>query len=143
MAESPGARLHLIASDAADVPLLSALVQDAVLRLADISYDRRARRLGLMLSRFCRECPTPRRVKSVLAAGGVTAIKRRNWPGDEGGSNAGALNLLALRVEEDGAILLDFAGGASLRIEAECIDLLLDDVGPPWPAKLVPRHPDA
>lgn len=136
MAES--GRLHIMAGEVADIPLLSALVQDAVLRLADLSYDKRARRLGLMLSRFCRECPTPRRVKSVLTIGCVTAIKRRNWPEDD----AGALSLLALRAE-DGAILIDFAGGASLKVEAECTDLLLDDFGAPWPAKLVPRHPDA
>jgi hypothetical protein len=133
----PAARLHILAEEAAELPLLSALVQDAVLRLADIRYDGRARRLGLMLSRFCRECPAPRRVKSVLTIGCVTTVKRRNWPQD----GDGALTLLALAAD-DGAILIDFAGGASLRVEAECIDLLLDDVGEPWPAKLVPRHPE-
>jgi hypothetical protein len=41
----------------------------------------------------------------------------------------------------DGAVLtMTFAGGAQLRLEAEGIDVALEDRGQPWPTTRRPRH---
>ena len=52
--------------------------------------------------------------------------------------------LLAVRTEPaaDGgvALTLDFAGGGTIRLDAECVDAELRDLGDSWPARRVPDH---
>ena len=57
------------------------------------------------------------------------------------------LNLLAVEfVETDapaGVVILTFSGGAALRLEVECLEAELADLGPNWTACGCPAHPDA
>ena len=50
--DGEGDPLHLGAADADDLTILSALIQDAVLTVADIAWDGSARRLALLVNRF-------------------------------------------------------------------------------------------
>ena len=135
-------RLLLLAQDASEVPLLSALTQSAIVRSADIAYDRRARRLVLMLSRYRWEAPGTR-VRTALRIESVTSVRRRGGPAwsDRGSDDPGVtmLELLAFTFD-DGFLTLDFAGGAALRVAVECPDLALEDLSPPWRAGREPRH---
>jgi hypothetical protein len=131
-------RLHLRAETLEDVAALSALTQDFVTRSADIGYDRRGRRLVLLGNRFCWEQPAPVRVRSALVVSSLTAVRRRDWPDGDA-----VLELLAIAAEEWDAgarLTLHFAGGPAIRVEAECVDLLLDDLKGERPAAAVPRH---
>ncbi|WP_448585773.1 DUF2948 family protein [Thermaurantiacus sp.] len=132
-------RLHLAAVELDEVPAFSALVQDFVLKAADIAFDARGRRLVLLGNRFCWERNAPRRARTALVVSSLLRVARRNWPR----SREAPLELLAIEAEptEAGARLyLHFAGGPALRLEAECIDLLLDDLSDPWPAARTPGH---
>ena len=40
-----------------------------------------------------------------------------------------------------GSVTLHFADGAAIRLEVECIEAELKDLGPAWQAKSMPRHP--
>ncbi len=135
-------RLLLLAQDEGEVPLLSALTQSAILRAGDIAYDRRARRLVLMLSRYRWEAPGTR-VRAALRIESVTGVRRRGWPAwsdsDPHDPGQTMLELLAFTFE-DGFVTLDFAGGAALRVGVECPDLILEDVSAPWRAGRTPRH---
>ena len=126
--------LRILAHDADDVPALSALVQSAAVRCDEIAYDRKARRLVLMLSRYRWEAGDKTRVRAALRVECVTALGRKAWPQGEA-----VLELLAVTVE-DGALLLAFADGATLRAEVECPDLVLEDLTEPWPAIREPVH---
>jgi hypothetical protein len=60
------------------------------------------------------------------------------------------LNLLAVEFEETdapaGVVTLTFSGGGALRLEVECLEAELADLGPSWPAGCRPVHagaPDA
>ena len=128
-------RLRLIGHEAGDVPVISALMQDAVVRLDDIAFDARARRFALVANRFCWEAKQPLRTRTALRIECVTKARRKNWPA--GGDVI--LALLAIRAEGEG-VTLDFAGGASVRLETECVDLALEDLSGPWGAKATPRH---
>lgn len=128
--------LRLLAQEADDVPALSALVQSAAVRADEIAWDRKARRLVLMLSRYRWEAGDKTRVRSALRVECVAAVKRKAWPAGEA-----VLELLAVTVE-DGAVVLDFAAGATLRVEVECPDLALEDLTEPWPAIREPLHKD-
>lgn len=131
-------RLRLLAADTRDLETLSALMQDAAVKPADIAFDTRARRLVVIANRFRWETRTPTRVRSALRIEGMKALKRRGWPDGVAGARA-VLDLLALRWADD-AIEFDFAGGAALRAEVEAIDVELHDLSAPWPAKRTPRH---
>ncbi|MFV0302320.1 MAG: DUF2948 family protein, partial [Paracoccus sp. (in: a-proteobacteria)] len=48
----PDTPLVLKAEDAADLGVISALVQDAVLPASEMAHDPRARRLALLINRF-------------------------------------------------------------------------------------------
>ena len=135
MVEKTGSEpLRLLALEPDDLPALSALVQSAALRCDEIAYDARARRLVLMLSRYRWEAADKTRVRSALRVECVKAVKRKAWPVGEA-----VLELLAL--EHDGeALMLSFADGATLRVEVECPDLVLEDLTEPWPAIREPRH---
>ena len=127
-------RLRLLAADEADLETISALVQDAAVKSGDVAYDAKARRLVIIANRYRWETRQPSRVRCVLRLDSLTGLKRRRWP-----SSGTVLDLLALRWE-NGGIEIDFAGGAALRAEAECIDVELHDLSGPWGAKRTPRH---
>jgi hypothetical protein len=54
------------------------------------------------------------------------------------------LNILALRFEETqapaGHITLVCSGGKALRVEVECLEAALVDLGPVWAAAACPTH---
>ena len=131
--------LRLLAEDADDLHIISAALQDAILRPVDIVWEPQARRVTLALSRFCWECGGTR-VMAAMQFGDVIAVKSRRLPrGPEY-----ALELLAMDFEPGeapgGRVTLMFAGGGDLRIEVECLDAVLTDLSERWPAKVAPTH---
>ena len=126
--------LHLLAQEDADLPALSALVQDATLRTQDIALDARGRRLVLLVNRYRREAETPSRVRAALRVENVLKVARRNWPNSET-----VLALLALDWT-DGHLLLRFSDGIALKAECEVLDVVLEDIGEPWNTDREPRH---
>ena len=56
------------------------------------------------------------------------------------------LNLLAVAFEATdppaGVITLIFSGGAALRLEVECLEAELADLGPAWVTECCPAHTD-
>ena len=131
MADAP---LRLLAHEADEVPTISALVQSAAVRVADIAYEGRTRRVVLLLSRYRWEANDRTRVRSALRIDSVVGVTRRNWP-----SADAVLELLALTLADE-VLTLAFAGGATLRVTVECPDLTLEDLSAPWPASREPRH---
>ncbi len=140
--ESPVAdsRLLLLAQEADEVPLISALVQDAIVHPAEIGYDRRARRLVLLIDRYRWEAGDRSRVRSALRIESVTRVQRRGWTDTASHDPAiTVLDLLAFVVEDD-VLTITFAAGATLRVEIECVDVILEDISAPWLAGSEPCH---
>lgn len=138
-AEPADERLLLLAQEPDEVPLLSALTQSAVLRAAEVAYDRRARRLVLLLRRYRWEVGDQTRCESALRFESVTALQRRGWPNDDAAQAETVLELLAFSFA-DGVITATFGGGAALRIAVECVDMVLEDMSGPWRASGEPRY---
>jgi hypothetical protein len=129
-------RLTLLGQSAEDLPAISALLQDATLRGVDVGYDRKARRLALLVNRYRWESATRSRVRCALRLETVTAVQRQGWP--TGGD--AVLNLLSLT--QDGEwLVLTFAAGAALRVQAEVIEVVLEDLSAPWETGREPQHP--
>lgn len=131
--------LRLLAEDADDLHIISAALQDAILRPVDIVWEPSSRRVTLKLSRFCWECGGTR-VMAAMQFGDVIAVKSRRLPR----LPESALELLAMEFAPDeapgGRVILMFAGGGDLRIDVECLDAVLADLSERWPAKLAPTH---
>jgi hypothetical protein len=66
----------------------------------------------------------------------VTGVQRQRWPEDPDT----ILNLLAVTVDSNVRITIAFAGGVSLRANAECIDAVLEDLSPAWNVRHKPTH---
>ena len=128
-------RLALLGQEPGDIETFSALLQDATLRLADVGFDRKARRLALLVNRFRREAPTPSRIRCALRIEAVDAVQRGGWPGDPQAVTA----ILSLAKDGDW-LVITCAGGTALRAQVEVIDLVLEDMGEAWSTTRVPDH---
>ena len=156
--------LKLRALDDEDLGVVSACLQDAIVPLGEMEFVPGERRFALVVSRFrwenCAEtadmprdaaaaapasqdvslaegCASYERVSCGVAFEGVEAVRRRGLdPRDRGRM----LELLGMRIEA-GAVTLEFAGSAALRLEGARITCRLGDLGEPWPAQSRPRHP--
>ncbi|PWR18681.1 DUF2948 family protein [Zavarzinia compransoris] len=136
-----GEPLNLGFADADDLGIVSALVQDAVVKTADLVYLGRMKRFALVANRFCweaegkafrRRCGLHFDTVRTVRAKGIdrTAVEQ-------------VLELLAVdaREHENGVTIdLVFAGDAHLRLEAEAVEGGLKDLSEPWPTKRAPRH---
>ncbi|MGZ6042416.1 MAG: DUF2948 family protein [Asticcacaulis sp.] len=137
--------LRLMAQEAEDVVPIAALLQDAVLRVGDMDYDPAGRHLTLRMNRFCHETVSaaPLRAPSVLRISSIVRLQAR---GLEVARSQQVLSLLDIAVEPLDApacvLTLHFAGEGrpDVRIEAECVDILLLDLAAPRRAKSTPNH---
>ncbi len=146
MPSSPAASpLRLLAEDAEDLQVISAALQDAIVRVGDIAYEPQTRRLTLALNRFCWEGGEGRfgaqRIRSGLQLGSVIAVKARRIKRDPADAVVELLSVDFLPGEApSGQVVLSFSGGADIRAEVECLDAVLADLSQPWPAVRAPRH---
>ncbi|HEX3970794.1 MAG TPA: DUF2948 family protein [Stellaceae bacterium] len=143
------AGLKLRAADAEDLAVLSAILQDSLVTIAEMTYLPDEGRFVLVANRFKWEpqagpaAAQGERVLTGLCIDGVKAVSRRGFSPREGDR---ILSLLALRPEgesEQASLILDFAGGSSVRLEVAQILCHLDDLGEPWPTRWRPKHPVA
>ena len=136
--------LRLLAQDEDDLAILSAAIQDAVIRRGDITWERRGRRLTVQLARYRWEADAEcARVLAAVQLGDVTQVRARGMPK----SPDAMLELLAVLYEPEaapgGAFTFMFAGGADLQARVECIDAVLADLTESWPAHGAPAHVEA
>ncbi len=139
--------LRLLAEDPADLQVISAALQDAVAKIADLSFEPAQRRFTLALNRFRWEARgrAQERVRAAVQFAGVLGVRSRGAPI---GDPEAVISILALVFEpagegaEDpsGAVHLQLAGGGDIRLEVECVDAVLADVSEPWAAIRAPRH---
>ena len=138
---TPVEPLRLLAEDADDLQIISAALQDAILRHVDIVWEKQARTLTIAFSRFCWECGGTR-VMCAMQFGDVQGVKSRRLSRSPDAS----LELLALDFipteSPGGKVILMFAGGGDLRVDVECLDAVVTDISERWPARIAPTHLD-
>ncbi len=147
------AALALRAETPDDLTVLSALVQDAVLPITEIRWDRRARRLSLLINRFRWEDRAAaergrrgyERVQSLLSVSDVTGVASQ---GIDRTDRETVLSILSLAWEPlaggAGRIVVTLAGDGALAATVECLGVDLRDVTRPYlaPSRRAPGHPD-
>jgi hypothetical protein len=136
----------LRAEDAEDLAVISAVVQDALVSVKDLTYERDAKRFTLVANRFRWEGkpngadrePTYERMLCALTFQKVEGVSYRGFRRRDDGR---ILSLLAMRAgEKAGTIDLEFSGDAALRLDVGAIRVFATDVGEAWPTAWQPDH---
>lgn len=144
-----GELLRLVALDAEDLAILSAHVQDAVLRVQDINWLPSEGHFVLAMNRFVWEKAAggswrKREFERRRSALHLARVERVQSVGIDRKAGDAVLSLLAIRFEPtdspSGDVVLDFAGGAAIRLGVEVLEAKLTDLGPAWGTPLAPRH---
>ncbi len=144
--------LKLVALDPDDIAVVSAHVQDALVRVGDIVWQPQARRFVMALNRFDwiaaadakperGRRPEYRRCRTALRFDRVLSCKCR---GIAQSDKEARLNLLAVEFTERdapaGMITMTFSGGGVIRLDIECLEAELADLGEIFVADSCPDH---
>jgi hypothetical protein len=119
--------LRLIALDAEDLAVLAAHLQDAILRVGDMIYLPDEQRFVMALNRFdwlSAATGAPQRTQTGLHFEKVRKVAIDFTQGD---APAGTVTLI-------------FSGGCALRLEVDCLEGRMADLGPRWRARHAPGH---
>ncbi len=136
--------LKFVVLDEEDLEVVSAHVQDAVVKASEVMWRPQEKRVVVPIARFDWEGaqadkPEFCRRSAALRFERVLSCKCR----EVAGRNA-VLNLLAVEFAEtdapSGVVTLTFSGGAAVRLEVECLEAELADLGPTWTAGKCPAH---
>jgi len=139
-----GQALKLIALDREGLGVISAHVQNTGVERSDMAWLPRQRRFVLAGMRFDwvgAKTGPPERIGSLLRFDRVLKVSHL---GLEDKNEKSTRNLLAVTFEKTdppaGMIILAFADGALVRLEVECVEVELNDMGPRRPATACAGH---
>ena len=139
-------QLKFVVLDEEDLEVVSTHLQDAVAKVSDVRWRPQEKRLVVALNRFDWEeaqsgSPEYHRRRAALRFERVLSCKCRGL--DPAGGDA-VLNLLAVEFSEtdapSGVVTISFSGGATLRLEVECLEAELADLGASWATAACPVH---
>jgi len=149
MREKEQHKLKLIASDAQDLGVMAAAMQDAIVNIGGIHFNKTARSLTLRMSRFRHELSSNKakaqRVEAGLRVDGVLSLQSRGINRDNAASFAVILDVsfeASTKPSEDpsGHLNILLAGGGVLRAHIEALDLILADTDNARMTKAAPNH---
>jgi hypothetical protein len=138
--------LKLVALDREDLEIVSAHLQDAIVRIGEVLWRPNENRVVIALNRFdweaaVGEVPSYRRRRAALRFDRVLSCKCKSL---DCSAKEQVLNLLAVEFSEtdapSGVVTLSFSGGGALRLEVECLEAEVVDLGPIWQAARCPEH---
>lgn len=142
-------QLKLAAFDAEDLAVVSAHVQDAVLKVGDVAFIPKEKRFAGVINRFVWEKQPEagarkkswERRRSGFHFDRVLAVRS---VGIDRSRPDAVLDLLAIAFEPGeepaGTITLIFAGGGAIALDVECIEAAVRDLGPAWATQCCPEH---
>ena len=144
--------LALMARDAEDLQVISALAQDAVFPASEMRWTPADRRFAVLLNRFRWEDAAKahghrdfERVQSVLLFEDVLGVRSQGVPKGDADK---ILSLLAIEyrpgIDGTGEVVMTLAGDGVISCSVEALDVVLRDVTRPYiaPSGKAPQHPD-
>ena len=140
--------LKLLAKDIEDLQILVAHLQDALMPITAMTYDRKEGTFVCLANRHCWEHsprmhegePLYHRVHSGICFQHVKAVHHR---GVHPKGPLRALSFLTLQQDASADILtlhLIFSGVSEIRLQVEEIHCRLGDIEQPWPTRKQPKH---
>ena len=151
--EGGEAPLRLRAFDAADLEVISSLVQDAIFPITEMTWHRPRRRFAILLNRFrWEDVPAAERrgreferVQAMLVVEDVLKVATQGVDRSEREMVLSVLSIGFVPGEEgSGRLELTLAGDGAVALEVEALEVVLRDVTRPYRAVSgkAPDHPD-
>ena len=145
--------LKLIALDAEDLGIVSAHLQDAVLKISDVAYRPKEKRFALLLNRFnwagaltgSQSDKPMTRHRCALRIERVTAARTQDIDLTEEDKVMALLAIQYEQLQDDdpkGHITFVFSGDGAIQLDVEYIEAELRDLGGTWATKSRPNHSD-
>ncbi len=141
--------LKLIAKTNEDLRVISAHLQDSIVKTSDIANLKKNRIFLMQLNRFMWEDVEKgvfrknKRIRTVLKFENVLKVTSKNVNQKK---NDRFLDFLAIETfkmpDKNYEMNLIFSGDIIIKLVAEAIDVTLDDQGSPWESKNKPKHGD-
>ncbi|MFN3889339.1 MAG: DUF2948 family protein [Beijerinckiaceae bacterium] len=137
--------LRLVVLDREDLEVVSCHMQDAVVRVGDMAFLPSAHRFAFIAARFdwCQSAKTGK-VERARTGLHFDCVRRVQRAGFDPAAPDTVLNVLSIAFEETeqpaGNVIITFSGGAALRLEVECLDAQMRDMGERWEARGAPVH---
>ena len=136
--------LKLAALDSEDLAVISAHMQDAVIKVGDLALNAPRLQFALIANRYAwDEARERQRRRTGLHFDRVLKVRSHNI---RRGDKEAILSLLSIGFAATdapaGDIVLTFSGGGTIRLSVECIEAQLQDLGPAWSTASTPQHPD-
>ncbi|RPE66963.1 DUF2948 family protein [Pacificibacter maritimus] len=143
--------LMLKAHDTDDLTILSALCQDAIVPVGEISYNTEQRRFAMLLNRFrwedvdraTKHKRSVERVQSVLLFDDVLTAKSSGVSAKDKETVISILSItFTAGPDGTGTALITLAGDGEIHLALEALDITLKDVTRPYvaPSKKQPTH---
>jgi hypothetical protein len=132
--------LKLRARDAEDIQIISAVLQDSIVPLCDITFRQDDKTFIAVTQRLRRETEgtgASERICCALTINGVDGVQTH---GIDQKDSEGMLDLLAIILEPAKCLNLVFAGDARIRLDLGNWAGGIEDFGEPWPALCHPCH---
>ena len=138
--------LKLKAGDAEDLETIAVLLQDSVVPMSEMAFQRAEQRFALVANRFRWEEASSKRVEGRIYERihcgvrfeEVTSVRGQNLDQKR---RDDILSLMTISAS-DGVIDLVFAAGGVVRLEVDRITGRLEDFDQPWPTQWRPAHPE-
>ncbi len=144
-------KVRLMARDAQDLSIISALMQDAIGKTSEIGWFPSKRLFALVVNRFCWEDASTaqaegsdyERVRAGLHIEDVSAAKFRGFDVEKGQEVFEILSVTFTPGEDGtGHVIVDCAGGAGFDLEVEVLDVRMADMDTIWKTRHLPKHED-
>ena len=138
-------RLHLHAVNADDLEVLSAALVSTTVKRADLALQKARRRLAFVGNRFRWEDGRLEgmggsRIRTGVQINDVIRVRAQGMSALDGEAVLELLSITQKPLDAPAAELtLNFAGGMTMLLDVDCIDVLMDDMGRPW---YTPNQPD-
>jgi Protein of unknown function (DUF2948) len=136
--------LKLVALDGEDLAVVSAHIQDAFVRRDEIAYLANQKRFALAARRYDWAADVEGRKERIGSVLRFDRVFKVSQIGLAALKPEARLNLLAVSFQErdppSGVVTLTFSGGAAIRLEVECLESELRDIGPRESVETCPGH---
>lgn len=137
--------LRLHALDEEDLSVISAHLQDAVIKVKDMAFLPKTKRFALLAARFDWPGTSQGKMQRCYTGLHFERVLKAQVTGFAQSAGETCLNLLSIHFIADdppaGHVRLTFSGGAAVKLDVECLEAQMRDLTGPWPAKGQPGHP--
>lgn len=137
--------LKIVAKDIEDLDIILTLLQDALMPVVSVVYDKEQKTMTFLTNRFCWEIPENiedayYRVHSGLLFYNIENVHEKNI---DQNNKKRILSFLAAKIDDiddKKNIYLFFSDDACIRLTVSDIKCVLADIDEPWSTQTIPDH---